>query len=39
MAWLRRRLIGIEGWRRYLLAFVLGASMTVSLPPFTYGRL
>ena len=33
MAWLRRRLIGIEGWRRYLLAFVLGASMTVSLPP------
>ena len=34
MAWLRRRLIGIEGWRRYLLAFALGAVVTVSLPPF-----
>ena len=33
MAWLRRRLIGIEGWRRGLLAFALGALVTVSLPP------
>ncbi len=33
MAWLRRRLTDIGGWRRYLLAFVLGASITVSLPP------
>jgi len=33
MAWLRRRLIGIEGWRRYLLAFALGASVTLALPP------
>ena len=33
MAWLRRRLIDIEGWRRYLLAFALGALVTVSLPP------
>ena len=33
MAWLRRRLIDIEGWRRLLLAFALGALATVSLPP------
>ncbi len=34
MARLAESIAGMAGWRRYLLAFVLGASAALALPPF-----
>ena len=33
MTLIRQRLSGLAGWRRYLLAVVLGALVTIALPP------
>ena len=33
---LARRFAGLDGWRRYLVAFVLGAASTTALPPLHF---